>query len=112
MLHSGLHTSENLRDPDLRMRVCAVSFLNTVPFWGMLKGPQQGLIVSFRGSVRVRRPSGQRFRRYRDCSLRQSTAVELDFFPETGIACPRIGPQSLGIEKADLENPVPLSLST
>src|SRR5437016_7821627 len=85
----GCYTRNLLPTTPHRLRVCAVSYLNTSPLvWGMLHGPQQGL---FDLSFQV--PSGcadDVASGAADIGIIPSfelTRQALDIIPGTGIAC-------------------------
>lgn len=71
------------------MRVCAVSFLNTVPLvWGFLKGAQRGvfdLSFSVPSVCADRLESGEVDIGIVPCAELQR--LRLDYFPDVGIAC-------------------------
>lgn len=76
-------------DPSDRLRVCAVSYLNTVPLvWGMLHGSQRGLF-----DLEFRIPAGcadQLASGAADIGIVPSfelTRQDLEVIPGTGIAC-------------------------
>lgn len=71
------------------MRVCAVSFLNTVPLvWGLLRGPQRGLFdltFSVPSVCADRLASGDVDIGIVPCA--ELDRLKLDFIPDVGIAC-------------------------
>jgi predicted solute-binding protein len=74
---------------DTRLRVCAVSYLNTVPLvWGLLRGPLQGavdLTFSLPSVCADRLESGDVDIGIVPCA--ELDRLSLDFLPDTGIAC-------------------------
>jgi len=77
------------QNSDQRLKVCAVSYLNTVPLvWGLLHGPQQGLF-----DLEFRIPSGcadQLASGAADIGIVPTfelTRQDLEILPGTGIAC-------------------------
>jgi chorismate dehydratase len=82
-------TIETGKDTTNRLRVCAVSYLNTTPLvWGMLHGPQRGLF-----DLEFRIPAGcadQLASGAADIGIVPSfelTRLNLEVIPGTGIAC-------------------------
>jgi predicted solute-binding protein len=71
------------------MRVCAVSYLNTVPLiWGMARGPQAGLVdlsYSVPSVCADRLEKGEVEIGIVPCA--ELDRLGLDFFPDVGIAC-------------------------
>ena len=84
-----MNHSYNNPNPNLRMRVSAVSFLNTVPLvWGFLRGPQRGLVdLSFDvpSVCADRLATGDADVGIVPCA--ELDPLGLDFLCETGIAC-------------------------
>ncbi len=77
------HTTPN------RLRVCAVSFLNTTPLvWGMLHGPQRGLFdLDFRLPAECADQVGSGAADIGIIPSFELTRQDLDVIPGTGIAC-------------------------
>jgi len=84
LLHCGLNPTTTSK-----LRVCAVSFLNTTPLvWGMLHGPQQGLFdLDFRipAECADQMASGAADIGIVPCF--ELTRQDLEVIPGTGIAC-------------------------
>lgn len=85
----GLRYTDELPEPDVRPRVCAVSYLNTAPLvWGMLHGPQRGLFrldFAIPAVCADRLASGEA-----DIGIVPSfelTRQNLEIIPGAGIAC-------------------------
>lgn len=86
---SVLNRSAIRLNPDSRIRVCAVSYLNTVPLvWGFLKGPQRDIFhlsFSVPSICADRLESGDVDIGIVPCA--ELDRLGLDFLPDTGIAC-------------------------
>jgi predicted solute-binding protein len=85
----ALRYTDELPKPDVRPRVCAVSYLNTAPLvWGMLHGPQRGLFpldFAIPAVCADRLASGEA-----DIGIVPSfelTRQNLEIIPGSGIAC-------------------------